>query len=220
VRANRNKRTTWWSRVITGQQGGDKGDRLCVELRRQLRLRAVGAVQAIAWSIHRRSCIHEIETSTKSSAAKYFADVDAKAAGGDDGRIRRWGRRLGGSQGGGRELSRRRRLKAANAFLIEQLRLLNERAAPVKAPLLIGDSGKVISAAEAQMMVCLQHGADVCELTAVDFSSRHYGRHHNWPGLSRAGSEPQPFCYSVRRSTQHSPEGQAGGSMSEPVSPW
>jgi hypothetical protein len=138
-------------------------------------------------------------------------------------------------------------LKAAdvNAFLAEQLRSLNERVAAVKATLPSGDSGKVISAAEAQVMVCLQHTADVCErlqdgvdyvedmlrnqllsavgrdLTAADFSS--YARHHNRK-LFRAGFEPQPFCYSVRRSAQHSPEGhisieeqQADGSMSEPV---
>ena len=131
------------------------------------------------------------------------------------------------------------------AFLAEQLRSLRDRADAVKATFPAADSGKVISAAEAELMVCLHHVRDVGqrlhdgvdyvedmlrkqlisavgrELTAADFSN--YARYHNRK-LFRAGFEPRPFCYAVRRSVQHSPEGhvsieeqQADGSMSEPV---
>ena len=132
-----------------------------------------------------------------------------------------------------------------NAFLEEQLRSLIERVDAVKSTFPAADTGRVISAAEVKIMICLQHVKEVSqrlhdgvdyvedmlrnqlisavgrELTAADFSA--YARHHNRK-LFRGGFEPRPFCYAVRRSVQHSPEGhvsieerQADGSMSEPV---
>jgi hypothetical protein len=132
-----------------------------------------------------------------------------------------------------------------NAFLIEQLRSLKERVEALTGTFPSADTGKVISAAEVQIMVCLRHIQDLSqylsdgvdciedmlrkqlisaigrELTSADFSA--YAKYHNRK-LFRGEFEPRPFCYSVRRSVQHSPEGhisieeqQVDGSMSEPV---
>mmetsp|Transcript_37829 Transcript_37829/g.100542 ORF Transcript_37829/g.100542 Transcript_37829/m.100542 type:complete len:938 (+) Transcript_37829:111-2924(+) len=132
-----------------------------------------------------------------------------------------------------------------DALLSEQVRSLRERLAAVEGMFPRPEELKVISCAEGKILVCLRHVRDVCdqlqtcadyvehmlrkqlvaavgrELTAADFSA--YARFHN-RRLFRAEFGPRPFCYAVRRTAQHSPEGHISieegvgdGSMSEPI---